>query len=125
MRMQRRVWKIVQLFMAVVMGVGALVQIAAQDSPPSQSRPGTSPKSDQSKGTDRRPGTPPDDPSQDPSGEPIKIDTQLVQLDVTVVDQKNNPVFNLNLNKNDFAVYEDKVQQLINSVSREEVPLSF
>jgi len=85
--------------------------------------PGTQLQSEKSKSSDRRRDTQPDERSQDPSANPIKIDTQLVQLDVTVIDQKNNPV--LNLNKNDFTVYEDKVQQSINSVSREEVPLSF
>ncbi|MBO0721888.1 MAG: hypothetical protein J2P41_13780, partial [Blastocatellia bacterium] len=86
------------------------------------SQPLPQPQSDRSKKPDRRPGTQPDE-SQNPNSEPIKIDTQLVQLDVTVVDQKNNTV--LNLNKNDFTVYEDKAQQTINSVSYEEVPLSF
>jgi Ca-activated chloride channel homolog len=59
-----------------------------------------------------------------PTGEDrIKIDTDLVNLDVTVIDQNNNPVFNLK--KEDFAVYEDKIKQTIESVSREEVPISF
>jgi hypothetical protein len=53
----------------------------------------------------------------------IKEYTHLVSLDVTVVDQNNNPV--LNLNKEDFSVYEDKIKQTIDSVSREEKPISF
>src|SRR5262245_26266499 len=53
----------------------------------------------------------------------IKIDTDLVNLDVTVIDQNNNPVFNLK--KEDFAVYEDKIKQTVESVSREELPVSF
>jgi Ca-activated chloride channel family protein len=53
----------------------------------------------------------------------IKIDTDLVNLDVTVIDQNNNPVFNLK--KEDFAVYEDKIKQTVESVSREQVPVSF
>ncbi|HKQ79172.1 MAG TPA: VWA domain-containing protein [Blastocatellia bacterium] len=53
----------------------------------------------------------------------IKIDTDLVNLDVTVFDQNNNAVFNLK--KEDFAVYEDKIKQTVESVSREEVPVSF
>ena len=53
----------------------------------------------------------------------IKIDTDLVNLDVTVIDQENNPIFNLK--KEDFAVYEDKIKQTIESISREELPLSF
>jgi Ca-activated chloride channel family protein len=53
----------------------------------------------------------------------IKLDTDLVLLDVTVIDQNNNPIFNLK--KEDFSIYEDKVKQTIESVSREEVPVSF
>ncbi|MCI0660350.1 MAG: VWA domain-containing protein, partial [Acidobacteria bacterium] len=40
-----------------------------------------------------------------------------------MIDQNNNPVFSLN--KDDFSVYEDRIKQTINSISREEVPLSF
>ena len=58
-----------------------------------------------------------------PGEDRIKIDTDLVNLDVTVVDQNNNPVFNLK--KEDFSVFEDKVKQTIESVNREEVPVSF
>jgi Ca-activated chloride channel family protein len=53
----------------------------------------------------------------------IKVDTDMVLLDVTVIDQNNTPV--MNLKKEDFSVYEDKVKQTIESVSREEVPVSF
>ena len=53
----------------------------------------------------------------------IKIDTDLVNLDVAVIDQENNPVSNLK--KEDFAVYEDKIKQTVESVFREEVPISF
>src|SRR5262245_18469419 len=53
----------------------------------------------------------------------IKIETELVLLDVTVVDQNNMPVFNLK--KEDFSVFEDRIKQTIESVSREEVPVSF
>src|SRR5215470_2303561 len=53
----------------------------------------------------------------------IKVDTDMVLLDVTVIDQNNTPV--MNLKKEDFSVYEDKVKQTVESVSREEVPVSF
>jgi Ca-activated chloride channel homolog len=122
MRSQRRSRKIAHLSLAVIMAAATLVQAAAKALPTVHSETGTQPQSDRSKKSDRRQGTQPDE-SQDPNAERIKIDTQLVQLDVTVVDQKNNPV--LNLNKNDFTVYEDKAQQAINSLSYEEVPLSF
>jgi Ca-activated chloride channel homolog len=62
--------------------------------------------------------------AQAPSGENrIRIDTDLVNVDVIVVDQNNNPIFDLN--KEDFSVYEDGVKQTVESVSREEVPVSF
>jgi len=55
--------------------------------------------------------------------EVFNIDTDLVLLDVTVVDQNSTPV--MNLKKEDFSVYEDKVKQTVDNVSREEVPVSF
>ncbi|MBO0723034.1 MAG: hypothetical protein J2P41_19575, partial [Blastocatellia bacterium] len=61
--------------------------------------------------------------NQTPSPDSIKISTEMVSLDVTVIDHNNQPVYNLN--KDDFTVYEDKIQQQITSVSREEIPLSF
>lgn len=60
--------------------------------------------------------------TQDPSAETIKIPTEMVQLDVKVIDQNGRPVSDLT--KNDFLIYEDKVRQDIESVSREEVPIS-
>jgi Ca-activated chloride channel family protein len=53
----------------------------------------------------------------------IEIRTELVELDVTVVDQNNVSV--MNLKKEDFSVFEDKVKQTIETVNREEVPVSF
>jgi len=63
------------------------------------------------------------DQQQDSGGEKVVIDTEIVQLDVTVIDQNGTPHYNLN--KDDFTVYEDKIKQQIESVSREEVPISF
>ncbi|HEU0173952.1 MAG TPA: VWA domain-containing protein [Blastocatellia bacterium] len=60
--------------------------------------------------------------SQDTGGESIKISTELVQLDVKVTDQNRRSVSGLT--KGDFAVYEDKVSQNIESVSAEEAPVS-
>ncbi|MBO0800493.1 MAG: VWA domain-containing protein [Blastocatellia bacterium] len=64
----------------------------------------------------------PDQPI-DISGEVLKIDTGLVSLDVTVVDQSNIPVYDLS--KENFAITEDKIPQVIESVDREETPISF
>jgi Ca-activated chloride channel homolog len=61
-------------------------------------------------------------PNTDDAGT-VKMNTDLVSLDVSVVDQNNVPIFNLE--EEAFSVYEDKVRQAIDKVSREEVPLSF
>jgi Ca-activated chloride channel homolog len=113
----------ISILLACVLSVSILPRIDAQDPPqPPQPKPTTQEKSEKTKKVDRRQGSQSDQP-QDLGSESIKIATELVQLDVTVIDQNNNPVFSLN--KDDFTIYEDKVKQVINSVSREEVPLSF
>jgi len=60
--------------------------------------------------------------SQGIDGGLIKIPTEMVLLDVKVTDQDGRPI--AGLTKDDFAVYEDKVSQSIESVSAEESPLS-
>jgi Ca-activated chloride channel homolog len=123
MQIQMQLRKIVHFYLACVMAMATFVQVSAQDVPrPPQPKPATQPQSDKSNKTDRRQGSQSDD-QREPGAESIRIETELVQLDVSVVDQKNNPIFGLN--QNDFIVYEDKVQQVINSVNSEEVPLSF
>lgn len=67
----------------------------------------------------------PAQPAQKEPGEQdeiIKIGTDLVILDVTVVDPANKPV--MDLTKDKFQVVEDKVPQEIRFFSREEVPVS-
>ena len=59
---------------------------------------------------------------QDIGGESIKIQTEMVQLDVKVTDQTGRSI--PGLTKTDFVVYEDKVGQNIESVSGEEAPVS-
>src|SRR5215813_2554276 len=107
-----------------LLGMPAINSAGAQDQPrPPQPKQPQQQQSDPSdkKGAQRQvadvgdPGTPGEDR--------IKIDTDLVNLDVTVIDQENNPIFNLK--KEDFAVYEDKIKQTVESVFREEVPISF
>lgn len=58
---------------------------------------------------------------QDDQGS-IKIGTSLVVLDVTVVDQSNNPV--MDMAQSNFQVLEDKVPQEIKFFTREQVPVS-
>lgn len=55
--------------------------------------------------------------------EPIRIDTELVNLSVRVVDRNNRSV--ANLTKNDFRVFEDNVEQQIDTFTKGEVPTNY
>src|ERR1051325_1830305 len=56
-------------------------------------------------------------------GSILKINTELVTLNVRVIDRNNRPIDNVR--ENEFHVYEDGVLQPIESFSREEVPISY
>jgi Ca-activated chloride channel family protein len=60
--------------------------------------------------------------TQQPQEEVIRVGTDLVILDVTVVDQDNKPV--MDLRQDQFQVFEDKVPQRIEFFSKEQVPVS-
>lgn len=67
-------------------------------------------------------------PSASPTPKPteeeiIKIDTELVNLDVRVIDRNNRPINTLQ--EKDFKVYEDGVVQQIDFFSRSEVPTNY
>ena len=53
----------------------------------------------------------------------IRIDTELVNLNVRVVDRNNRPINNLNTA--DFNIFEDNVPQRIEFFSRSEVPTNY
>ncbi len=55
--------------------------------------------------------------------EVVKIESNLIQLHVRVVDRFNRPVNDVR--KDDFRVFENGVQQEIASFTREEVPISY
>jgi Ca-activated chloride channel family protein len=80
------------------------------------------PNDPQGKNGSPRPDNAPGETDADKAGT-MNIDTDMVLLDVKVVDQRNNPV--PNLRKEDFSVFEDKVKQSIDHVSSEEAPISF
>jgi Ca-activated chloride channel family protein len=63
-----------------------------------------------------------DEEQQQKDDTPITIGTNLVLLDVTVVDPSNKPV--MDLKQDEFAVTEDKLPQKIEFFSREQVPVS-
>jgi Ca-activated chloride channel family protein len=53
----------------------------------------------------------------------VTINTDLVIIDLHVIDQKNQPVLDL-FDKEDFSVFEDNVKQEIAQISRDEAPVS-
>jgi Ca-activated chloride channel family protein len=122
--LNRTTFRIISLALILALfGVAAIYNAEAQDPP----RPPEPKRPPQQQDARERKGAPRQGAQADELGTPgedrIKIDTDLVNLDVMVIDQNNNPVFNLK--KEDFSVYEDKIKQTVESVSREEVPVSF
>ena len=57
-----------------------------------------------------------------PHQSPVKIDVDLVVLNAAVTDRDGRPV--TGLDKNQFHVWEDKVQQDIQYFSTEQIPAS-
>ncbi|MGH9767238.1 MAG: VWA domain-containing protein [Blastocatellia bacterium] len=123
--LNRTTFRIVSLALILaLLSVTAIRGADAQDPPrppqPKQTQQQSKDPKDK-KGAQRQ-GAQADEPALPGEGV-IKIDTDLVNLDVSVIDQNNNPV--TSLKKEDFAVYEDRIKQTIDSVSREEVDVSF
>ena len=56
-------------------------------------------------------------------GDIVRINAELVELHVRVIDRNNRPINNVR--QNEFRVFEDGVPQTIESFSREEVPISY
>lgn len=84
-----------------------------QNLPPPASSPGATP-------------TPtPDDPAgvELDEGDTVKIDTNLVNLNVRVIDRNNRTVNDVR--QEEFRVYEDGVLQKLEFISKEEVPISY
>jgi Ca-activated chloride channel family protein len=59
---------------------------------------------------------------QNKDDQPFRIGTDLVLLDVTVVDPSNKPI--MDLKQDQFQVFEDKAPQKIEFFSKEQVPVS-
>jgi Ca-activated chloride channel family protein len=64
--------------------------------------------------------TPPEEFGED---EIVRVNTELVTLNVRVIDRNNRPIGNLQ--QNNIHVFEDGVPQPIESFTREEVPISY
>jgi Ca-activated chloride channel homolog len=62
------------------------------------------------------------EPAPQDREDPIKLDTSLVILDVTVVDPSNRPA--MDLKQDQFQVLEDKIPQKIEFFTREQVEIS-
>lgn len=62
-------------------------------------------------------------PTAEEDNEVLKIDTELVNLNVRVVDRNNRSIGSLT--KNDFKVYEDNVEQQIDTFTKGEVPTNY
>ncbi len=69
-----------------------------------------------------RPVLTPTPPIDDPD-EIIKIDTELVNLNVRVIDRNNRPINNLQVK--DFKIFEDGVIQKVDFFSESEVPTNY
>ena len=101
------------------------------------STPTPTPQTQRPAGTDRIAptlGEPPPPPRLKPTPTPeppkeldpdsvIKINADLVELHVRVIDRNNHPINNVP--QNDFHIFEDGVPQPIDSFTREEVPISY
>jgi Ca-activated chloride channel family protein len=70
-----------------------------------------------------KPKPTPTPPEEFDENEIIKVNTELVTLNVRVIDRNNRPIDNVG--QNNFHVLEDGVVQPIESFSREEVPISY
>ena len=70
-----------------------------------------------------RPSPTPDEGEEIGEGDVVKVDANLVNLNVRVIDRNNRPIDNVR--KEDFRIYEDGVLQPIEFFSREEVPISY
>ena len=62
-------------------------------------------------------------PEDDEENKIITIDTEVVNLNVRVIDRNNRPINGLT--QNDFKIYEDGVLQPIDSFSKAEVPTNY
>jgi Ca-activated chloride channel family protein len=70
-----------------------------------------------------KPKPTPTPPEEFDENEIVKVNTELVTLNVRVIDRNNRPIDNVR--QDDFHVFEDGVIQPIASFTREEVPISY
>ncbi|MBV9958129.1 MAG: VWA domain-containing protein [Acidobacteria bacterium] len=100
-----------------------------QDSRPRRVGPNAVPTPPKISGVPPAPGATPTPTPEDPNGveldegDTVKVDTNLVNLNVRVIDRNNRTVNDVR--QDEFRVYEDGVLQKIEFASKEEVPISY
>ncbi|MBX7223891.1 MAG: VWA domain-containing protein [Blastocatellia bacterium] len=62
-------------------------------------------------------------PDDDPGGDPIRIETNVVNLEVVVYNKKTGAIYQ-NLKKDNFIVFEDGVKQEVTNFSPVEAPIT-
>ncbi|HVF88741.1 MAG TPA: VWA domain-containing protein, partial [Blastocatellia bacterium] len=82
----------------------------------------TSDTGQQQKPQPQSPQPPRNQEPHDPDDSPIRLGTELVVLDVTVVDSANKPI--MDLNQDQFQIFEDKIPQKVEFFTKEQVPVS-
>lgn len=70
-----------------------------------------------------KPKPTPTPPEEFGEGEVVRVDTELVTLNVRVIDRNNRPIDNVR--ENELHVYEDGIEQPLTFFTREEVPISY
>ena len=70
-----------------------------------------------------KPKPTPTPPEEFGEGEIVRVDTELVTLNVRVIDRNNRPIDNVGVK--DLHVFEDGVEQPLEFFTREEVPISY
>ena len=70
-----------------------------------------------------KPTPTPTPPPEIDEGDILRINAELVQLHVRVIDRNNRPINNVP--QGDFHIFEDGVPQTIETFTREEVPISY
>ena len=126
-----------RIFAVLLLVCGLIAVAVSQDRPrstqPASAQPSPTPTPQRQ---DRAPtlGEPPPVPKLKPTPTPtppetldpdsiVRVNTDLVQLHVRVIDRNNKPINDVP--QNAFHVFEDGVPQPIENFSREEVPISY
>jgi Ca-activated chloride channel family protein len=105
-------YRLLVVIAALALVAGSFATVSADDQ---QDKP-AKPQLNKSQRSD------PKEPEPQGDQDVIHLGTDLVILDVTVVDQSNKPV--MDLKQENFQVTEDKVQQTISHFSKDQVPVS-